>query len=252
MEKIEKAKFYFWLVLDILVAVSVFGLVFVAIPALRNYGASLPAARTVIVSAEGKTTAAPDLATVSFSVISQGKNPDELSQTNNEKMSAAVQFVKAQGIDEKDIKTVSYNLQPDYRYDRNINRSFIVGYTLTQTVEIKVRDFSKTAKIIGGLTPLGINQIGGVNFSIEDQEKFLSVARKDAIAKAKAKALQMAAEAGASLGRAISVSESPQIIPIPYAAQTFGAAVKSDTVQPSLEPGAQEIKIFVTLAYELK
>ncbi len=58
---------------------------------------SMPS-RTMTVCGEGKTTAAPDLAEISFSVVTQGQNPSTLSDNNNQKMSAVLQFVKSQGI----------------------------------------------------------------------------------------------------------------------------------------------------------
>ena len=158
----EKAKKYFWILLDVLILGAVVNLVFFVMPAVNRYGRSLVASRTMFVSAEGKTFVTPDIAESSFSVVSRGKNPDELSDANNQKVVAVVDFLKSAGLDGKDIKTTSYNLSPDYQYDPQTQRNFITGYTMTQTVSVKIRDLKKVAGIIGGLTPLGVNQIGGI------------------------------------------------------------------------------------------
>src|SRR4030042_2540396 len=100
----------------------------------KKYTNSLMPARTVSVSAEGKVTVSPDIAKLSFSVVSEGKNPETLAESNNKKMNAAIDFVKSKGIEEKDVKTTDYNLSPRYAYDEDTRRSFISGYTLTQTV----------------------------------------------------------------------------------------------------------------------
>jgi uncharacterized protein YggE len=247
---------WFWLLLDVLIAAAIVNVLFFVMPAVGKWGRSFMPVRTIAVSAEGKTLAAPDIAELSFSVISQGKNPDDLSDVNNQKMNAVTKFVKGEKIAEADIKTTSYSLQPNYQYDRTTQRNFVTGYTLTQTVTIKVRDLLKVAKIIAGLTPLGVNQIGGVNFTIENPEQFLSEARKDAFTKAEIKAREIAAEAGVALGRVITASEYQQG-PIPYYAMAEkvgfgGAGPVAAPVAPTIEPGTTEVKLNVSVTYEIR
>lgn len=246
-------KNYFWILLDVLVAGLIVNLVFFVMPAIRQYGNSLAPSRVISVSAEGKTIVSPDIAEASFSVVSQGKNPDELSSVNNAKMSAVIQNLKSQGIDAKDIKTSGYNLSPNYQYDESTRRNYISGYTLTQTVLVKIRDLSKAAKIVGGVTPLGVNQIGGISFTIEDPEKFLEEARAEAFKKAQEKANKMAGENGARLGQVLNISEYQNGGPIPYLNEraAFGALSVSASA-PTIEPGTQEVKVQVSVMYELR
>ncbi len=179
----------------------------------KKYTDSLMPIRTITVSAEGKTTVSPDIAKLSFSVISEGANPKTLAENNNKKMTAAIDFVKSKGIDEKDIKTTQYDLAPRYEYDEKTKKTFISGYTLTQTVLVKIRDLNKTAEVLGGLPPLGINQISSISFEIDEPEKYLSDARDKAFDKAKEKAMAMAEKNGVKLGRVINFYEYQ---PIPY------------------------------------
>lgn len=251
----NKLKSWFWFLLDIAIACWVLGFLFVGLPSLKRIASSFSSSRSITVTAEGKALASPDLAELSFSVVSQGKNPEELTDNNNQKMTAAAKFVKSEGIAEKDMKTTSYSLQPNYQYNPTTQRNFITGYNLTQTLTIKVHDLSKVAKIIAGLTPLGVNQIGGVNFSIEDENKVLSEARKDAFKKAQVKAEEMAEAAGTTLGSVVSVSESTSG-PIPYYAaapmmEKFGRGAAS-VAAPTIEPGTSEVKLNVQVVYELR
>ena len=78
--------------------------------AVSNWGSSLMPARTLTVSAQGKTTATPDLAEISFSVVSQGKDPNALNADNNQKMSAVINFVKSLDVASSDIATTNYDL----------------------------------------------------------------------------------------------------------------------------------------------
>ena len=121
-------------------------------------------------------------------------------------------------------------------------------------MEVKVRDFTNIAKLLGGLPPLGINQIGGVTFTFDDPDKFLSVARADAMTKAKTKASEMASAAGVSLGDVVNVQEYGNIpvYPTNYAMKSMAAGISSVAVAPTIEPGTQDITDQVTIMYELK
>src|SRR3989344_5578225 len=151
MENIQSKK-YFWILLDVFIAVAIINIFFFVMPAINKFGESFAPAHTLSVTAEGKTTVSPDVAEISFSVVSQGTNPETLSTANNDKMSAVINNIKSNGIDAKDIKTTNYDLQPNYSYDKNTGRSYIYNYTLTQTVFVKVRDLEKVATVIGGAT----------------------------------------------------------------------------------------------------
>jgi uncharacterized protein YggE len=253
----NEAKKYFWIALDLFIAVLVVGAVFFGMPLLQHLGSGFYPARTITVTAEGKTTVSPDLAEISFSVLSQGQDPQALSTNNNDKMNAVLQFVKAQGIDDKDMTTTNYDLSPNYQYDKNTQRNFITGYTLTQTVQVKVRDLNKVATVLGGLAPLGVNQIGGVNFTFDDPEKFLAVARADAFVKVEAKAKEMATSAGVSLGSIVTVAENnyvPGPSPLYMSANSaagLGGAEAAISV-PTIQPGTQDVTDDVSITYELR
>lgn len=252
----NELKKYFWIFLDLLLAALFIGavvLIVVGAPAMMRFAGSLPSNRTMSVSAEGQAFVTPDIAEGSFSVISQGINPQTLADNNNQKMSAVVQFLKSQGIADSDIKTTSYDLSPNYRYDENTRRNYITGYTLTQTVTVKMRDLNKVAAVVGGLTPLGVNQIGGINFTVEDMEKYLAPARADAIRKAQAKAADLAAQNGLRLGKTVSVNEY-QPGPVPYynaKVYGMGAGAAPVVATPTLQPGTQEVQDQITLTYEI-
>ena len=242
---------YFWDVLALLALVLIIFLFF-AMAALSGWKNSFTPTRTITVTAQGMTTATPDMAEINFSVVTQGTNPQTLSDNNNAKMSAVLQFVSSQGIASSDIATTGYDLQPNYSWDKTSNRNYITGYTLTQTVQVKIRDLTKVASVLGGLAPLGVNQIGGVNFTFQKPDEFVAIARGQAMTNAATEAAQMAAQAGASLGEVVTVNETP-IIPEPQPVfQAMGVGgVMSAPVTPTIAPGTQDVTDNVTVTYAL-
>lgn len=251
--KSEQMKSYFWVILNVVLVIAGIFLI-VAGRAVWRQSAALAPERTITVSAEGKATIAPDLATFSFSVVSQGVDPVKLQNDNNAKVNAAIDFVKAQGVEAKDIKTSDYNLSPNYVWNQKTGKSSIDGYTLNQSVVVKVRDLSKVAVLLGGLPSKGINQLGGVNFSVEDQDKYLNAAREEAFTKARAKAEAMAKYSGARLGRVVTFNESGGGYPGPiyYAKEMSADHGGSVPPTPTIEPGSQEVTVNISVVYELR
>ncbi len=238
-------------IISVLVVASLLGLY--GIWYLKLSANSLPANRTITVSAEGKSTISPDLARLSFAVISEGKDPEILQSDNAKKMSASIDFVKSEGIDAKDIQTTNYNLQPRYEYDEKKRTSFISGYTLSQTVNVKIRDFTKISPILGKLPSLGINQINGVNFEVENPDKYLNVAREEAFQKAFAKAAAMARQNKVKIGRVITFSEGyGGGIYYPRAMEAVAYGKGGGDIVPPIEPGSEDISVNVSVTYELR
>ncbi|MBI3589260.1 MAG: SIMPL domain-containing protein [Candidatus Liptonbacteria bacterium] len=255
----DKSKKYFWVFLDILLAGLVINLFFFVMPTLDKIGNSQQATRTISVNAEGKTTVKPDLAQFSFSLLTEGADLAKISKENNDHLSEVIKFIKSQGVPDNGIETTQYNLQPKYQYDKNGSQSFIVGYTLTQGVFVKIKELDKNldqvSKILGSLPELGVNNISGVSFTVEDPDKFMNDARAKAYTKARAQAEFMAKASGASLGRVVSVTENSNR-PIPYYGE-FAKAGMSMGMAPSaspapLEPGTEDITLQVNVTYELR
>jgi len=225
--------------------------------------------RTFSVSGEGKVIAVPDVATFTFSVITEGgKNLSSLQEQNVEKVNKAIAFVKENGVESKDIKTEQYSVEPRYQYfscgsaysrgGEPCPPPEIVGYIVRQSVLVKVRDFSKAGDIIAGVVDKGANSVSQLQFTIDDESKVLADARTKAIEKAKEKADQLASDAGFSVGKLISISEGGYY-PLPYRnakvmneAYGMGGAAEDMAMAPAIEAGSQEVTVSVTLQYEIR
>jgi len=253
------AKKYFWIFLDVLIAGLIVNVFFFVMPTLDRVGESQAPVRTISVNAEGKTTVKPDIAQFSFSVVTEGPDLEKITSENNKQVADAIKFVKSEGVKSEDIKTTQYNLQPKYEYNKDQRKSYISGYELTQTVFVKIRELDKNlgevSKILGSLPELGINQISGVSFTVDDPDKFMNEARADAYARAKAKAEFMAKSAGVGLGRVININEygSP-IVYNSYEKMGLGGAgmIAAPSAVAPVEPGSEQLTIQVNITYALK
>ncbi len=217
--------------------------------------------RSFSVSGEGKVVAIPDVAQFTFSVITEGgKNIANLQKENSEKVNKAIEFVKANKVEAKDIKTQNYNLTPRYQYyscprtGGSCPPPEIVGYTITQTVLVKVRDFNKIGDIVVGVVQNGANSVSELSFTIDDPTKVENQARAEAINKAKEKAKDVAKAGDFRVGRLLSIQEGyiqPFYTYKEMAPLGLGGGGEP-SVPPIIEPGSQEVTVSVTLTYEIE
>ena len=221
--------------------------------------------RSFSVSAEGEAVAIPDVAQFSFSVITQGgANIANLQQQNVEKVNNAIAFVKGQGVEDKDIKTQNFSLEPRYQ-SFSCSRPFgaepvacppaeIVGYTISQTVQVKIRDFKKVGVIVSGVVENGANSVSQLSFTIDKPDAVESEARAQAIQKAKEKAKAVAQAGDFRLGRLLSIQAGgfPYLPVYEKADFGYGGVTPAAAPAPAIEPGSQEVKVSVTLVYEIR
>jgi uncharacterized protein YggE len=232
---------------------------------VNSFSKSVSPERNFSVNGEGKIIAVPDIAQFSFGILTDGgKNLADLQRVNSEKSNKVIAFLKENGVDEKDIKTQSYNISPRYQHfscPPSIKNteivpcppSEIVGYTISQDISVKVRELNKTGDLVAGVIEKGANTVSGPSFTVDDPTTLQNQARKEAIIQAKDKARTIAEAGGFKIGKVISIQEGgyfPQIFRTQIYAKDEGYG--GDIESPSIEPGSQEIVVNVTLTYEIK
>lgn len=256
MGNIQK-KILFWVVSGLLVILAVF--IVVSISQKLNTATTT---NTVSFSGQGKVYAKPDIAMLDFSVITEAKTSKAAQDENSKRSQKVVDYLKNQGLEDKDIKTTYYNIYPQYSqnrppiiYDAAVpvapSIPQILGYQAIQGFQVKVRDFDKISGIVDGLVANGVNNVNNLGFSIEDPEKLRSEARTLAIADAKKKADELKGKIGIGLGKIINFYEDI------YGYQFdrgggYGGVEALPAKGPSLPPGENEITVNVTLTYQIK
>ncbi len=147
-----------------------------------------------------------------------------------------------------------YNQVVCYAYPCPQKSPTITGYIATQSITVKVRNTDTANEVRTGLTGLGITNISGPTFSIDDEDSLKDQAREMAIKNAKAKAEVLAKQLGVRLGEVVSFSENSGGYPIMYAAKAMDMAVSSMAPEraPELPKGENKITSSVTITYEIK
>lgn len=239
------------------VAVALFLILFLAAETINVYkesryvGQGVQYKNTISVAGEGKVVAKPDIGQVDLSVISDAATVAAAQKNNTDKMNKITQAMKDTGIKEEDLKTTSYNISPSYQYTGG--KSVIIGYEVTQTMEVKIRDLAKVGDILGQAAAAGANQVGSLTFTFDDLEKVKREARQKAIVNARQKAQDLAKSLGVTLGKITSFSESVAdgSMPVPMYSANEALGMGGGAAAPDIQTGQNEVLVNVNIAYEI-
>ncbi len=233
-----------------------------AIKENKYIGAGQSESNTISVQGKGEIFVVPDIATVTFSVRANAKTLKDAQASVTEKTAKIMAFLEEKGIDEKDIKTTNYNSYPQYENTNEIvcmgigcprpnPNPKVIGYELNQSFSVKIRNADTTNEIIEGLGTIGVADMSGAQFSIDDEEKVNAEARRKAIADAKEKADVLAKDLGVRLVRIVSFNESGNY-PMYYSKASMDGAENAAPDAPQIPMGENQIVSNVTIVYEIQ
>ncbi|MFA5386630.1 MAG: SIMPL domain-containing protein [Candidatus Paceibacterota bacterium] len=220
----------------------------------HRVGQDISKVPTITVSGTGEVYTKADMGLVVLSVVTESKTVSQAMTENASKMNNVISFVKQQGVEEKDLKTTNFSINPVYAYNNDTGKRTLTGYQINQSLQVKVRDLSKIGTIIEGATNLGANEVGSLQFVIDDDDAVKAQAREEAIKDAKSKAEILAKQLGVKLVRVTGFNESG-IYPTQY---YYGAEKLSSSIgmgggiAPDIQTGENKTSITVSVTYEIK
>lgn len=193
----------------------------------------------------------PDIATVQAGVSTRAQTAVAAMQENARKMTAVVARIKALGIADDDIQTTGINLSPQYDYDQATQSQVFRGYVASNRVSVKLRKVEDAGRALDALVAAGANDIGGPDFSVDDDTTYRAEARRNALERAKSQATEYARLSGYSGVRLLEIDESvsgnrpPMPVPMAYRAEAAQAA------STPVQPGLVGTVVNLTVKYEL-
>lgn len=265
MEEIKTKLFKALRVMIVLVAVLLVAKIVTEVKEYRFIGGGVAATNMISVSGQGEVFAAPDIATVSFVVRDEAKKVVDAQTKVSIKVKAALTGVRKLEVQEKDIKTANYSSYPKYEYQEMKiectsaycpprGKQVLIGYEVSQTVTITIRNLDNASSILDVLAQAGVTETQGPNFAIDKEDELKAEARKQAIQKARAKAEALAKDLGVSLVRVVSFSEGGGY---PYSPSEMAFSKDSvggqrSALSPEIPQGEEKITSNVTVTYEIR
>lgn len=225
----------------------------------RYIGTDKPAQSTIYVSGKGEVFAIPDIATFSFSVTKESMKVSEAQKQAADESNAIIDFLKENGVAEKDIKTDGYNIYPRYEYPKVVSGVYypngqrtLVAYVVSESFTVKARKIDEAGKLISGVGSLGATEVSGLTLSVDKEDDFKKEARDLAIEDAQKQAKSLARALGVKLVRVVNFSEN-NVYPIYYSkGAALGMGGDMAAPAPQLPAGETKIVSNVSITYEIR
>ncbi len=210
---------------------------------------------TINISASGAATAAPDMATVTSGVVTQGETARQALSANNEAMSALIDVLEDAGIETLHIQTSGFSVQPNYVHsDKRDQNGYVLppkinGYRVSNMVTVNVHDLDNLGAVLDKSVSVGANSINGVAFAVSDPGKLLDQARKEAMKEAIKNANIYADAANVELSRIINISENAGYSPPQFKNVARMEMMSADAVP--MQAGEIDYSITVNVTWEI-
>jgi len=206
---------------------------------------------TFDVSGDGKVTVIPDIALINLGVQAERETVIQAQEQVNSTANIIQKELLNLKIAAEDLRTSDYQIQPAYEYQEGQRQK--KGYLVTNNLEVKVRDFQKINQVIDLAVSLGATQIGSLSFTLDEQklEDCQNQAREEAVAKAKEKAASLAKISGIKLGKIVNLQEDAYQPPPAQPLFRSSSALEEGRGETQIQPGSTEIRLTVTLSYEI-
>jgi uncharacterized protein YggE len=193
--------------------------------------------------------AKPDIAMVNTGVTNLAPTAVEAMSQNAAQMEKVIDRIKSLGIAAEDIQTAGINLSAQYDYDQQAQKPVFRGYQASNRVTIVLRKVENAGKVLDALVAAGATDIGGPDFSLEDNTAALAQARKAAMLKAGAQARAYADMAGYKGFRLLEIDEAQSSFSPPMPMVRLQSANFKDSTP--VEPGLVANSVTIIVKYEL-
>jgi uncharacterized protein YggE len=204
---------------------------------------------TITVQGTASITVTPTIAYVNIGVTTFDKDAGTAQSNNAEKMNNVYKALEDLGIIKEKIKTTSYYISPRYEYDYNDNTSTMIGYDVTNMIQVTVEDLNKVSQVLDLSVEQGVNEATSISFGITDQENDETYVKalEAAVNNAKGKAVALATAAGLVIDKPLQIIEGAKTSSIPI--YSYEAKSVEEDVATPISGGALKVVANVTLVY---
>ena len=200
---------------------------------------------TFDVEGEGRVVVKPDMAVVRFGVEREGVEVVRIQKEVGRVMDQLRLRLVELGVNKAEIKTVSYLVHP---HDKK-KGVFVVNVIM----EVRVKDLDKVGQVLDLVGELGLTQVGGVRFSLSEEleTKVKREAREKAVKLIKKKAKELASLAGMKLGKIVNVKEGVSWGGYREPIMSVDSLKRNEN-EVSLSPGTNEVRVTMTVSWEVE
>jgi uncharacterized protein YggE len=207
-------------------------------------GAQADSPRGITVTGIGRAELVPNEARFSLGVSTDGETAREALAANSVAMRRVLEALDGAGIPDKDIKTETVSVGPEYD-DEDKSPD---GFTARNSVSVRIRDLDRAGRVLDAASAAGANEINGPMLTSTDRDAAETKALEDAVADARNRAKTLAEAAGVRVGRVAAIVEgfSGGVEPV------AGLRATADAASAPIEPGTEELQATVTMTFAIE
>jgi len=211
-----------------------------------------PPPETITVSGTGRVTLQPDRYTFMVGVQTQAATVEDAVSENNSRVNAVVAALKKAGAADADVRTSGFSIYPQQDYQQG-RPPRVLGYQVTNNVTVTRKQASDVGRLLQAAINAGVNTASSLSFDVSDPRRGRDEGLRAAFEDARAKASILAAAAGRTLGRAMTINEGVmQSAPPPRPMMRGVMAVQAQVSEVPVESGTQEETFSVTVVFGLR
>ncbi len=199
---------------------------------------------TIFVGADGKFETAPDTALIQFNISAQANTAKDAYDQAAKQAEATRQVLRANGIDPKSAEIGFFSVNPQYDWKNSAHK--LIGYQVTTSVSLKLKDFTKIGPITQQLADANVGGSQSLSYTLDSTEEAKTKAVADAYRRARASAQSLANASGRVLGElsyaSVDVSENIRVL-APMAHRAMNMAMAAPTPAPTEEFSPQNVTV---------
>jgi uncharacterized protein len=213
---------------------------------LKNPIARSESVNFMNIEGKGVVRAVPNIVIATIGVLEEDVNLEAALSASAQKTSAVISAIKNLGVDERDIQTSAFNVEP--RYDYMNGQRIFRGFAVSNILKITVREVNNLGEIIDTSVRSGANIVRDINFAVENVSDYYNEALRLAIADSRRKAQAVATEVNVALNEIPIFIQEERDLPVSIRSVQLQAL---DSVTPIL-PGELEITSNIKVTYSYK
>lgn len=199
---------------------------------------------------------APDEATVTVGVDTEGEVAETVGTKNARTMEAVQEAVEDLGLDEAELETSGYRLLPQTeRVQRDGERiRQIVGYRARNELRVTTSEINRAGEIMDAAMGAGATRIRGVDFDLADRSAAREEALRQATKNAETEARVVAETLGVKLAGPTNVEIRSASVRPQRGMDRAVVAMETEAAEPEtpIEEGEVEIEADVRVRFELR
>lgn len=216
----------------------------------------------ITVTGQAEVRVPPDEVVFTLAIENVDRDMLVANQKTDDSVRQVLAIARKNAVKSEDVQTSQISVQPKYNTDdlgyedRNKVKRVLIGYEVSKTVAIRLREISRFDELLADVLKAGITRLSNLEFLDSQIRKHRDQARVMAIRAAQEKAKLLAGEIGQSIGPAYSINEyTPDYNRASGTLQTQnttdfigGAASGGET---TIAPGSISITAQVTVRFRL-